>query len=285
MDEITAEYEVESLAPAEALRAVPRATVAGKTDLGRVRENNEDKFEFYVPEDERVLASKGAVYLVCDGMGGHAAGQIASEMACKTFIDVYVNHPGDSPVTAMTTAVVAANRFVFENAKNNPQRKGMGTTLSALILKQDEAFTVQVGDSRVYRLRDGALEQLTHDHTWTDEAIRAGVITPDEAKNHQYKHVITRAVGTEAQVVPEVTKFDLRAGDLFMVCSDGLLNHVEDDAIAGVLKGFSPADACWRLVGLALQGGGSDNTTVLIVRVDALDVLETGDPAPIPSPS
>lgn len=285
MDEITAEYEAAELAPVEPLRAVARATVAAKTDLGRVRENNEDKFEFYVPEDERTLASKGAVYLVCDGMGGHAAGQIASELASKTFIDVYVNHPGESPVTAMTTAVVAANRWVFENATNNPQRKGMGTTLSALILRQDEAFTVQVGDSRVYRLRDGELEQLTHDHTWTDEAIRAGMITPEEAKNHAYKHVITRAVGTEAQVVPDVAKFDLRAGDLFLVCSDGLLNHVEDPQIAEMLKNFAPADACWRLIGAALQGGGSDNTTVLIVRVDALERPETGEPAPIPSPS
>lgn len=285
MDEITAEYEAQELAPTEAPRAIPRATVAAKTDLGRVRENNEDKYEFYVPEDPRALATKGAVYLVCDGMGGHAAGQIASEMASKTFIDVYVNHPGESPVTAMTTAVVAANRFVFENAKNNPQRKGMGTTLSALVLRQDEAYTVQVGDSRVYRLRDGVLEQLTHDHTWTDEAIRAGMITPEEAKNHQYKHVITRAVGTEAQVVPDVAKHDLRAGDLFLVCSDGLLNHVEDDVIAEILRGFAPADACWRLIGLALQGGGSDNTTVLIVRVDALEEPETGEEAAIPSPS
>ena len=285
MDEITAEYEAAELAPQEAPRAVPRATVAAKTDLGRVRENNEDKFEFYVPEDPRALAAKGAVYLVCDGMGGHAAGQIASELAGKSFIDVYVNHPGDSPVTAMTAGVVAANRWVHENATNNPQRKGMGTTLSALVLRQDEAYTVQVGDSRVYRLREGALEQLTHDHTWTDEAIRAGVVTPEEAKNHQYKHVITRAVGVEAQVVPDVARHDLRAGDLFLVCSDGLLNHVEDPQIAEILKGFAPADACWRLVGAALQGGGSDNTTVLIVRVDALERPEDGEPAEIPSPS
>ena len=285
MDEITAEYEVEQLAPAEAPRATPRATVAAKTDLGRVRENNEDKYEFYVPEDARALATKGAVYLVCDGMGGHAAGQIASEVASKTFIDVYVNHASESPTLAMTQAVVAANRFVFENAKNNPARKGMGTTLSGLVLRQDEAYTVQVGDSRVYRMRDGALEQLTHDHTWVDEAVRAGMITAEEGKTHQYRHVITRAVGTEATVVPEVTRFDLRAGDLFLVCSDGLLNHVEDDAIAEVLKGFSPADACWRLVGLALQGGGSDNTTVLIVRVDALEAPVSPDDAAIPSPS
>lgn len=283
MDEITAEYEVEQLAPTEAPRAIPRATIAAKTDLGRVRENNEDKYEFFVSEDPRVLAGKGAVYLVCDGMGGHAAGQIASELAAKTFIDVYLNHPGESPTAAMQTAVVAANRWVFENAKNNPQRKGMGTTLSALILRQDEAYTVQVGDSRVYRLRDDVLEQLTHDHTWTDEAIRAGMISPEDAKTHQYRHVITRAVGTEASVAPDIATHDLREGDAFLVCSDGLLNHVEDEAIGDVLRQQAPAEACWRLVSLALQGGGSDNTTVLIVRVDALERPEPSEPALAPS--
>lgn len=271
MDEITAEYEAQDLAPIEAARVIPRATVAAKTDLGRVRENNEDKFEFFVSEDLRTLTTKGAVYLVCDGMGGAAAGQIASELSAKTFIDVYLNHPGESPTVAMQTAVVAANRWVWENAKNNPQRKGMGTTLSALILRQDEAYTVQVGDSRVYRLRDGVLEQLTHDHTWVDEAIRAGMITAEEGKTHQYRHVITRAVGTEANVNPDITRHELLAGDVFMICSDGLLNHVEDDVIAENLRNLAPPDACWKLVALALQGGGSDNTTVMVVRVDALE--------------
>lgn len=274
MDEITAEYETEHLAPAETPRAIPRATVAAKTDLGRVRENNEDKYEFFVSEDPHTIASRGAVYVVCDGMGGAAAGQIASELACKTFIDVYVNHPGENPEVAMSTAVVAANRWVFENAKNNPQRKGMGTTLSALILRQDVAYTVQVGDSRVYRLREGVLEQLTHDHTWVDEAIRAGMITAEEAKTHPYRHVITRAVGSEGHVVPDVVQHDLSEGDLFMICSDGLLNHVEDDVIGEILRTVQPAEACWRLVGLALQGGGSDNTTVMIVRVDAIETVE-----------
>src|SRR5579862_7388755 len=114
MDEITAEYSTDQIAPAAELHFKPRLTVACKTDLGRVRENNEDKFEYYLPEDEATLAARGYVFLVCDGMGGHAAGQIASELACKTFIDVYLHHPAAEPDVALRAAVTAANRFVTD---------------------------------------------------------------------------------------------------------------------------------------------------------------------------
>lgn len=273
MDEITAEYTIEQLVPSVKLRFLPKVTFAAKTDLGRVRENNEDKFEFFVSEDELTLASRGQVFLVCDGMGGHAAGQIASELACKTFIDVYLHHPSTEPSVAMVSGVQAANRFVVDVGRAVPSRKGMGTTLSGLVLLQETAYVVQVGDSRIYRLRQGELLMLTHDHTWVDEAIRAGMITPLEAETHPYKHVLTRAIGAEGDVKPDIEVFDLKAGDIFMLCSDGLVNHVSDDGIAEVLRTKSPSEAAWTLVGHALQGGGSDNTTVMVVRVDeVLDV-------------
>lgn len=270
MDEITAEYAAEQLAPATELRVRPVVTVAAKTDLGRVRENNEDKFEFYIPEDDRTLASRGLVFLVCDGMGGHAAGQIASELACKTFIDVYLSHSATDPEAAMNAAVRAANRYVVDVARSIPSRKGMGTTLSALILLQDKAYVTQVGDSRVYRLRNGELLLLTTDHTWVEEATRAGMITAEEAETHPYKHVLTRAIGTEGDVVPDLFVNDLQEGDTFLVCSDGVMNHVTDDALGETLRTKKPAEAAWSIVGQALQNGGSDNTTVLVVRVDAL---------------
>jgi PPM family protein phosphatase len=270
MDEITAEYTVDHIsAPAE-LRVRPIATVACKTDLGRVRENNEDKFEFYVPEDAAMVAARGSVYVVCDGMGGHAAGQIASELAAKTFIDVYLNHPSSEPEAAMRAGVAAANRFVCDVGKAVPSRRGMGTTLSALILLQDTAYTVQVGDSRVYRLREGELQQLTLDHTWVDEALRNGLLRPEDAENHAYKHVLTRAIGTEGVVEPDIERHDLQEGDQFLLCSDGLINHVLDDQLRETMLGFSPGEAVWRLVGQALVGGGSDNCTVMLVRVDEL---------------
>lgn len=270
-EEITAEYEAGQLAPQAELRVRPKVTVACKTDLGRVRENNEDKFEFYIPEEAGVLAAKGMVFVVCDGMGGHEAGQIASELTAKTFIDVYLNHPSADPETAMRSAVAAANRFVGDVARMVPNRRGMGTTLSVLIILQDKTYTVHVGDSRVYRWRNGVLQMLTEDHTWVDEAVRQGLITPEEAETHPYKHVLTRAIGTEGDVVPDIVQHDLAAGDIFLLCSDGLVNHVNDAEIGDHLGKFGLAEAVWRLVGLALVNGGSDNCTVVAVRVDALE--------------
>ncbi len=271
MDEITAEYTTEQISPSTELRKKPLVTVAAKTDLGRVRENNEDKFEFYMPEDDATVASRGLVFIVCDGMGGHAAGQFASELACKTFIDVYLHHPASEPEVALTAGVVAANRFVTDVSRSNPARKGMGTTLSSLVLLQDTAYVAHVGDSRIYRLREGELLQLTHDHTWVDEAIRNGVLKPEEAENHPYKHVITRAIGVEGDIAPDIEKSELNIGDTFLLCSDGVMNHVSDDQIAEFLKNHTPPEAAWRLVGAALQGGGSDNTTVMVVRVDGFE--------------
>jgi len=273
MDEITAEYMTEQIAAPATLRVRPRVTVACKTDLGRVRENNEDKFEYFVPEDDSAIAARGLVFLVCDGMGGHAAGQIASELTAKTFIDVYLNHPSSEAPVAMAGAVAAANRYVLDVAKAVPSRRGMGTTLSGLILLQDQAYTVQVGDSRVYRMRAGELAMLTQDHTYIEEAMRLGTMTAEEAENHPYRHVLTRAVGTEDTVVPDIEAHDLKQGDTYLLCSDGLLNHVPDDQIAEVLRSSPPSEACWKLVSMALLGGGSDNTTVMVVRVDGLEAI------------
>lgn len=270
MEEITAEYEVQALAEAPKLEVDCLVEVACKTDLGRVRENNEDKFEFFIPTDEAMLAAKGQIFVVCDGMGGHAAGQIASEIAAKTFIDVYANHPSENITAALVSAITAANRYVLDVSLAVPSRRGMGTTLSALILLQGTAHIAHVGDSRVYRLRDGQLDRLTDDHTWVDEAIKRGEIPPEAAATHPYKHVITRAIGTEDSVIPDVFKSEAHEGDIYLLCSDGLTNHVPDDWMAQVLREFGPGEATWRLIGKALMEGGSDNCTVLIVRVAKL---------------
>lgn len=269
MDEITAEYAVSEVVAPVRLRIRPRVTVACKTDLGRVRENNEDKFEYYMPEDDGTLATRGQLFVVCDGMGGHAAGQIASELAAKTFIDVYFHHPSTEVEAALRGAVSAANRFVLDVSRAVPGRQGMGTTLTGLALVQDQAFVAQVGDSRAYRFRDGQLEMLTTDHTWVEDAVAQG-IARETAEAHPYRHVLTRAVGTEDDVQIDVFRHEVRIGDTFLLCSDGLLNHVPDSVIGDHLGSYTPAEATWRLVGRALMEGGSDNTTVLIVRIDEL---------------
>jgi len=274
MDDITAEYAAGALSSPVSLRTRVRATVAAKTDLGRVRENNEDKFEFYVPEDDTTLARRGAIYIVCDGMGGHAAGQIASELAAKTFIDVYLHHPAEDPAVGMLSGVQAANRFVTDIGLAMPSRRGMGTTFSGIVLLQEKLYTVQVGDSRIYRLRNGELLQLTFDHTYVDEMVRAGMLTAAEAETHPNKHVLARAIGGDMEVVPEIESHDLMEGDVFLLCSDGLTNHVNDQTLQDYLLAYSPSEACWKLVGQALLGGGSDNCTVMVVRVDEMSALD-----------
>ncbi|MEI8282080.1 MAG: protein phosphatase 2C domain-containing protein, partial [Armatimonadota bacterium] len=220
MDEITAEYAVGDLLPPAELKALAKCTVAAKTDLGRVRENNEDKFEFYVPDDEVTLASRGQVFVVCDGMGGHAAGQIASELACKTFIDVYLNHPAIDVKDALVDSVAAANRYVYLVSRSVAARKGMGTTMTSMVLLQNMAYVAQVGDSRAYRLRNGELTQITEDHTYMHEMIRMGVLTPEQAAVHPQKHVITRAIGIDEHVQCDVYEFEIHEGDTFFLCSD-----------------------------------------------------------------
>lgn len=274
MDEITAEYAVADLLPPAELKVLAHVSVGAKTDLGRIRENNEDKFEFYIPDDELILASRGQIFVVCDGMGGHAAGQIASELACKTFIDVYLSHPGSDPKEALGTAIHAANRWVFLTARANTTRKDMGTTLSALVLLQEKAYIVQVGDSRVYRLRAGELTQITEDHTFVNELVRLGTISPEDAINHPKKNVITRAVGVEENVVPDFFEFDIVEGDIYFLCSDGVMNHVDDEGILSILSSNGPAAAAWKMVGQALLGGGSDNTTAMVLKVERLEVRD-----------
>lgn len=270
MEDITAPYATAELAPSVELRVRPKVTFAAKTDLGRVRENNEDKFEFYIPEDEARLATRGHIYVMCDGMGGHAAGQIASELAAKTFIDVYLNHPSFEPETAIRAGIVAANRFVYDVSEAIPSRKGMGTTLSVLCLIQDKAFLGQVGDSRIYRLREGTLTQMTEDHTWVEEVVRGGQFSREEAEVHPYRHVLTRAIGTQSSVEVDVFQDSAEIGDVYLLCSDGLTNHVSDVGIASILA-TSPSEAAWTLVSHALLDGGSDNCSVIVVRVDALE--------------
>ena len=271
MDDITAPYAVAELHEAVPLRVRIRTQVAAKTDLGRVRENNEDKFEFYIPDSEEVLARRGHIYLVCDGMGGHNAGQIASELATKTFIEVYLNHPASDAGTAGMAAAHAAHRFVSDVGRAVAQRKGMGTTLSALLLVQDRAIVVQVGDSRVYRLRAGVLDQITTDQTWVEDVIAKGVMDRATAEQHQYKHVILQAIGGDNELSPDLYEQELQTGDTFLICSDGLTNHLNNAQIHEMMEASGPSEACWKMVNAALADGGSDNCTAMIVHVEELE--------------
>ncbi|MBS1705940.1 MAG: serine/threonine-protein phosphatase [Armatimonadetes bacterium] len=274
MEEITAEYGAEQLTPVPVLTTIPRVTVACKTDLGRVRENNEDKFEYFLTEDPTALASRGLIFIVCDGMGGHAAGQIASEIASKTFIDVYLHSMGPEPENAARIAVTSANRYVHDVSRTVPGRQGMGTTLSAMMLIQDRAVIAHVGDSRIYRLRGSEMQLLTRDHTHVWGLVEMGLLRADEVESHPMKHVLTRAMGTEPDVAPHIATETVEEGDTYLLCSDGIMSHVHDAKIHEILAAKTPSEAAWALVAAALQGGGTDNATAMVVRVDRLEAVE-----------
>jgi serine/threonine protein phosphatase PrpC len=276
MQEITAEFSAEELGgapPDEPLRIVPRVKFVARSEIGHARENNEDKFDFYEPDEEPLLAARGSVYLVCDGMGGHNAGQIASELAAKQFLHAYY-HLGGTAQEAARQAILQAHHYIAEMASKVPSRYGMGTTLTALILKQDEGILAHVGDSRCYRLREGVFEQLSRDHTLVARLVEQGILTPEQAKYHPQRNVIRQAVGVadpSEPLEPDIETFPLQAGDLYLLCSDGLTDMVDDAEIEAVLREEPPTRAAWRLVDRALANGGRDNITVVLVRVVALE--------------
>ena len=249
----------------------PRLTatikLGAKTDLGRVRENNEDKFDFYEPEDPGVLATKGCFYAVADGMGGHSAGQIACELALKTVIQAYYANPSADTEASLRRAIEEANSLVFDTAQMITERQGMGTTLTAAVVREDQITVAQVGDSRAYLLRDGELTQITDDHSWVAEQVRLGVMSAEDALTSPFRNIITRSVGTSQNVEPDITTRSLQAGDTFLLCSDGLTGHIEPHDLQSVLQENGPSVAAMRLVEEANRRGGRDNITALVLSV------------------
>lgn len=225
-----------------------------KTHQGLVRASNQDS-----------LLVGEHVYGVADGMGGHKGGETASRVAVQVLKNAL--HGKKPEEHALRVGIEAANRRVFDMARHDGNLSGMGTTVTLLWEDAGQVLIGHVGDSRAYRLRQHRLEQITEDHSIVAELMRNNVITPEMAKNHPYKNVITRAVGIDPAVVPDVFCSDKRAGDLWLVCSDGLYNMVGDEAIAEALDVLSQEAAADRLLELALDHGGTDNISFVICRV------------------
>jgi protein phosphatase len=271
--EITAPLEAETLQAGWAAKssARPRCYASllfgAKTDLGRVRENNEDKFDYLEPDDPAVLATKGRVFAVADGMGGHSAGQIAAELALNMFIKCHFSDTSSDLEASLKRAVIEANRYVVDVAATVPGRKGMGATLTAAVIRDDDLFVVQVGDSRCYLLRDGEFQQITEDHSWVAEQVRAGALTLEQAEQSPFRNVITRSMGGAPEVEPDLTAIGIRPGDRFLLCSDGLSGMVPDTEIAQLLAQGSPSVAAWNLVERANQCGGKDNITAFVLHI------------------
>ena len=238
-----------------------RVQIASQSDVGRVRTVNQDVCgQFENPGGYRLL-------VVADGMGGHAGGETASQLALKTIGQVFERDFGE-PDTLLARALRAANDEIHRVGALDPALHGMGTTgVAILIGPQDEGWVAHIGDSRAYQLRDGRFDRLTDDHSWVCEEIRNGRISADEAREHPMKNVLLRSIGVAPNVEVSVTPIALKSQDRYLLCSDGLWGEVSDPAIAEVLARESPSNAVAELIGLANTNGGSDNITVQIAAL------------------
>jgi PPM family protein phosphatase len=248
----------------------PGVKVSGQTDLGCQRENNEDSFGYWEPDDEREFRRKGRLAVVADGMGGYEGGQDASRLAVDTVIGFYRDFLGDDPQQALLGALLSAHERIRECGVANPHLHGMGTTCTALVVVQDWLYFAHVGDSRLYLVRGGRITQLTRDHSYVSRLVESGVISREEAEHHPQRNILTAALGTTTDLVmdaPEEAEL-LLPGDVLVICTDGLWGQVRDSEILEAVRTQSPEEAGYGLIELARERGGPDNITVEILRLD-----------------
>ena len=269
--------------------------VVARTDAGRVRDTNQDRYLIWsLGVDAGDRAGQFGFCAVADGMGGAAAGDRASALTLKTLADLLLptlaarcGEPDLGPCDVprlLTEGVKAANQAVFEAASSDPALKGMGTTLTAGLVARGVLYLAQVGDSRCYRFRDGELEQLTADHSLVAELVTQGKLSPERVRSHPRRNVITRAIGVQERLEVDITCSVVEETDLYLYCSDGLWELVNETRITETLRGLpfpasTPAEegglleaACESLVQAALRAGGDDNVTVLIAAVEERDL-------------
>lgn len=247
----------------------PSVSIRLISDLGKKRQNNEDSCLLFVPENEAHVDSRGILVAVADGMGGAKAGEYASHNALRCLYPFYYGHTPHALVpVALRSAVEAANAFVFRESEQNSDYAGMGTTVSALAILGNWAYIAQVGDSRVYLLRENqSLKQLTQDHTLVAEQIKNGLINEEEARTHSLKNLITRAVGIRDTVDVDLFSLELQSGDTIIICSDGLSNMVSDETLEKEMAFHDIDVLSSNLVQHALDAGGTDNITLIAIRI------------------
>lgn len=246
----------------ERTRRGATTTFGSRTDVGCVREQNEDSLIVTPP-----------LFVIADGMGGHAAGEIASEIAVSTIAEHAPQHPDPE---ALGAAVEEANRAIIDAAISGEGRQGMGTTVTAAMLENEKLVIAQVGDSRAYLLHDGKLSQITHDHSLMANMIEAGQITPEEARVHPNRSVITRALGNDPATRPDLYEMTVVAGDRLLLCSDGLSSMILDEDIEAVLTRVKDPQRCAsQLVNEAIAAGGYDNITVIVADIQGTSVKQT----------
>lgn len=259
-----------------------RLDVAQLTDVGRKREHNEDNMAYVIPKDPQVMARKGALFIVADGMGGHAAGEVASEIAVDTVSNAYYQDENDDVTTSLLNAIRRANAAIHQRAAENMLRSGMGTTCVAAVLCGNRAYIANVGDSRAYFIRRSQIRQVSQDHSWVAEQVRAGLLTEEQARTHAQRNVITRSLGTQPEVEVDIFSELLEEGDSLVLCSDGLSGQVNDDELLRTVDQFVPQESVYHLVERANENGGPDNITAIVVRVQEVGAEAPSVRQPVP---
>ena len=241
--------------------------IVGATDVGQKRLRNEDSFRIIEPED--CPRNIDGVLIVADGMGGHAAGDVASQIAVDTFVEKFAGpeiRDSEEILATMGDALKRANSLIYEAGRRN-EGGSMGTTCTAAVISQGKIHVVHAGDSRGYLQRDQELFQLTEDHSWVAQLVKEGHITSEQARVHPSRNVITRALGIENELVPDIITEEIRAGDIVLLCSDGLHGLVEDGEINEVLDSTPIQEALFTLIRLSNDKGGDDNITAVAAAI------------------
>ncbi|HWZ81454.1 MAG TPA: Stp1/IreP family PP2C-type Ser/Thr phosphatase, partial [Terriglobales bacterium] len=252
------------------MRVRPGVEVSSQSDIGCQRENNEDSFGYWEPEDDDQFQRKGRLAIVADGMGGYEGGQEASHMAVETVSSIYRDRNGNDPQQTLNEALQTAHERIRQHGFAHPKLRGMGTTCTAIALVGNELHYVHVGDTRLYLIREGQITQITRDHSYVGKLVESGVISREEAEKHPQRNILTAALGTSADLImdspgqPET----VQPGDVLIVCSDGLWGQVQDSEIQQAASNRSPEEAGRELIGLARDRGGPDNITLQVLRIE-----------------
>jgi protein phosphatase len=255
----------------------PGIEVSTQSDIGCLRQNNEDSFAYWEPEDDRQFPRKGRLAVVADGMGGYEGGQEASRLAVETILEVYRDFAGDDPQAALVEALQTANQRIRQYSFAHPELRGMGTTCTAAVIvaashpdaRHHALYFAHVGDTRLYLIRDRQITRVTRDHSYVGRLLESGMISPEEAENHPQRNILTAALGTLPDLIvdsPE-SPLPLSPHDVLLICSDGLWGLVRDPEILTALENKSAEHAGRDLIALARERGGPDNITVSILRL------------------
>ena len=243
--------------------------VSAATDVGLKRSHNEDSLGVW-PEQEGFERSRhGTLLVVADGMGGTSAGEVASRLAVETVVRHFRDADATRPLESLSDALVAANAVIHRHSVTHPELRGMGTTCTALLVRGGETYVAHVGDSRAYAVRDGAIRQLTRDHSLVAQLVESRQITAEQARVDPRRNLVTRSVGVAPEVQVDAGPVDppLAAGDTLLLCTDGLHGLVSDEELASAASGEDLERACRELVALACERGGPDNITVMLARL------------------